>query len=92
LQEVPKEKIPPDAQKADTILLIKDPQGQTMAIRVHEVKDKTIIDFNHPLAGKTLHFDVKVTNIQVRRGKITSGSLYPSKIKKPGLGVPAGPQ
>jgi len=29
------------------------------------VKQKTVIlDFNHPLAGKTLNFDVKVTNIE----------------------------
>ena len=34
-------------------------------MRVHEVKDKTmVVDFNHPLAGKTLNFDVKVTDIK----------------------------
>jgi FKBP-type peptidyl-prolyl cis-trans isomerase SlyD len=33
-------------------------------IRAHEVKEKTIVvDLNHPLAGKTLNFDVKVTDI-----------------------------
>jgi FKBP-type peptidyl-prolyl cis-trans isomerase SlyD len=32
---------------------------------VTEIKDDTVIlDFNHPLAGKTLHFDVKVLEIQ----------------------------
>lgn len=36
------------------MLMTKDPQGQTLTIRVHDVKDKTIIiDFNHPLVGKT---------------------------------------
>ena len=32
---------------------------------VHEVKDKTVVvEFNHSLAGETLNFDVKVTDIQ----------------------------
>ena len=43
----------------------KNPQGQAIAMRVHEVKDKTIVvDFNSPLAGKTLNFDLKVTDIR----------------------------
>jgi FKBP-type peptidyl-prolyl cis-trans isomerase SlyD len=34
-------------------------------VRVHEIKENTVImDFNHPLAGKTLLFDVKVTEIK----------------------------
>jgi FKBP-type peptidyl-prolyl cis-trans isomerase SlyD len=64
-QEIPKDKLPPEAQKVGTVLATKGPQGETIAMRVHEVKDKTIVvDFNHPLAGKTLNFDVKVTDIQ----------------------------
>ena len=46
------------------MLVTKGPQGETIAMRVHEVKDKTVVvDFNNPLAGKTLNFDVKVTDI-----------------------------
>ena len=34
-------------------------------MRVHEVKEKTVVvDFNNPLAGKILNFDVKVMEIQ----------------------------
>jgi FKBP-type peptidyl-prolyl cis-trans isomerase SlyD len=39
-------------------------------MRVHEVKDKTIVvDLNHPLAGKTLNFDVKIKDIKSAAGK-----------------------
>jgi FKBP-type peptidyl-prolyl cis-trans isomerase SlyD len=64
-QEIPKDKLPPDAQKVGAMLMTKGPEGQPIALRVHEVKDKTIVvDFNHPLAGKTLNFDVKVKDIK----------------------------
>jgi len=47
------------------VLMTKSPQGQTIALRVSEIKEKTIVvDFNHPLAGKTLNFDVKVVDIK----------------------------
>ena len=64
-QEIPKDKLPPDAQKAGAMLMSQSPDGRPIAMRVHEIKDKTIVvDFNHPLAGKTLNFDVKVTDIR----------------------------
>ncbi|HVO91871.1 MAG TPA: peptidylprolyl isomerase [Terriglobales bacterium] len=64
-QEVPKEKLPPEALKVGTVLMAQGPQGQGVPVRVHEIKDKTVVmDFNHPLAGKTLSFDVKITDIK----------------------------
>jgi FKBP-type peptidyl-prolyl cis-trans isomerase SlyD len=70
LEEIPKEKIPPDAQKVGAMLMTKSPQGQPVAMRVHKVKDKTIVvDLNHPLAGKTLNFDFKVTDIKAAETK-----------------------
>jgi len=43
----------------------KAPDGSALPIRVHEVKDKTVVvDLNHPLAGKTLNFDVKIKDIK----------------------------
>ncbi|HEU4340700.1 MAG TPA: peptidylprolyl isomerase [Candidatus Binatia bacterium] len=63
--EIPRDKIPPEAQKPGAMLMTKDTQGQSITMRVHEVKEKTIVvDFNHPLAGKTLNFEVKVVDIQ----------------------------
>lgn len=64
-QEVPKEKLPADALKVGAMLMAQGPQGQGVPVRVHEIKEKTVImDFNHPLAGKTLSFDIKVTEIK----------------------------
>ena len=69
-QEIPKDKIPQDAQKVGAMLMTKNPQGQAIAMRVHEVKEKTVIvDFNNPLAGKTLNFDVKVTDIKAAEAR-----------------------
>jgi FKBP-type peptidyl-prolyl cis-trans isomerase SlyD len=37
---------------------------------VHEVKEKTVVvDFNHPLAGKTLNFDVKIKDIKATQAR-----------------------
>lgn len=64
-QEIEKEKLPPEALKVGTILTARGPDGQSMPVRVQEIKEKTVImDFNHPLAGKTLTFDVKITDIK----------------------------
>jgi len=64
-QEVPKEKIPVNGLKVGAILALKSPDGRVMPTRVAEIKDKTVVmDMNHPMAGKTLVFDVKVVDIQ----------------------------
>ena len=64
-QEIPKEKIAPEALKVGTMLMAKNAQGQGMPVRVHEIKQKTVVlNFNHPLAGKTLSFEVKVLDIK----------------------------
>ena len=69
-QEIPKEKVPPDAHKVGAMLMTKSPQGQAITLRISEVKEKTIVvDFNHPLAGKTLTFDVKVVDIKAAESR-----------------------
>lgn len=63
-QEITKDKVPADA-KVGTQLEGKDTSGHVVRPVVAEIKDDTVLlDFNHPLAGKTLLFDVKVVNIQ----------------------------
>jgi len=65
VQEFPKEKIPPNALKIGAVLAAKSPDGMIVPMTVREIKEKTVVmDMNHPMAGKTLFFDVKVVDIQ----------------------------
>ena len=65
IQEVQKKLIPPDALVVGSRLQGQAPDGQMVYPRVAEIKDDTVmLDFNHPLAGKTLHFNVKILDIQ----------------------------
>lgn len=65
IKEFPKEKIPPDALKVGAVLAARSPEGMVVPMTVREIKEKTVvIDLNHPMAGKTLVFDVKVVDIQ----------------------------
>jgi len=69
-QEIPKDKIPAEARKVGAMLMTQSPDGRGMPIRVHEIKEKTVVvDFNHPLAGKTLNFDVKIVDIKSAEAK-----------------------
>lgn len=63
-QEVELSMVPEDAHTVGTMLMATGPDGQQQPIRVHEVKEETIVlDFNHPLAGQALNFDVKILAI-----------------------------
>ncbi len=67
--EVPKEKVPKGV-KEGTYLQGTDPQGGKILVRVAKVKkDTVVLDFNHPLAGKTLYFDVKVLDVRDAKAK-----------------------
>lgn len=62
--EVPKEMLPPDLS-VGTELVAQSPGGSRRIVRVKEIKEQTVlIDLNHPLAGKTLFFEVKVLGVE----------------------------
>ncbi len=65
MQEVPKEQLPKEAElKVGMQLAAQGPQG-TIPVTIAEIKDKTIVvDFNHPLAGKDLTFDVEILDVR----------------------------
>ena len=63
-QEVDKNMVPADARKVGAQLEGTTTDGRKVFPRISEVKHETIVlDFNHPLAGKTLHFDVKILDV-----------------------------
>ena len=63
-ESVPIDKIPEDARNVGAMLLINRPDGNQDQVRVHDIKDnEIIIDFNHPLAGENLTFEVKILSV-----------------------------
>ena len=65
-KEVPKTALPQDMEmKPGVVVEVDDPQGGSFPGVIWEVKaDSVVLNFNHPLAGQTLEFDVKVLDIQ----------------------------
>lgn len=61
-QEIPLEQLPEDARVPGALL---QAQGFPGPIRVAEVKDEVaILDFNHPLAGKDITFDIVILAVE----------------------------
>ncbi len=45
--------------------IAKSPQGKDVQFFIKEIEGENItVDFNHPLAGKTLHFDLELLNLR----------------------------
>jgi FKBP-type peptidyl-prolyl cis-trans isomerase SlyD len=67
VQEVPKGAFPPDFDpKIGMELTAEGPSGEPVPFTIREVKpEAVVIDLNHPLAGRTLHFDVTVREVRV---------------------------
>jgi FKBP-type peptidyl-prolyl cis-trans isomerase SlyD len=64
-REVRKDHVPSEAMHVGAELQGRSQSGQVVYARVAQLKDDTVIlDFNHPLAGKTLYFEVKVLDIR----------------------------
>ena len=62
LQEVPLDRIPEDARTVNSTL---QSEGFAGPIRVAEIKeDVAVLDFNHPMAGKDLTFDITIIAVE----------------------------
>ncbi|HUJ80173.1 MAG TPA: FKBP-type peptidyl-prolyl cis-trans isomerase [Nitrospiria bacterium] len=56
--------VPEHSRKPGQHVKLRGPHGVDLVGVVKEIKKKTaVIDINHPLAGKTLHFDVRIVKI-----------------------------
>ena len=63
--EVSKDNFPEESLAPGTPLKAEDKEGNVLFMWVKEVKDDSVIlDLNHPLAGETLLFDVRVLDVQ----------------------------
>ncbi|HET8735534.1 MAG TPA: FKBP-type peptidyl-prolyl cis-trans isomerase, partial [Pricia sp.] len=65
IQKVPKDQLPEDiTPEVGMGLVSKNQNGQDINLVVKEVNEDTItVDGNHPLAGKSLIFDLEVVEI-----------------------------
>lgn len=63
IQKVPKDKFPAEA-KVGMMIGVPLPNGQQIPAKITEITDDEVtIDMNHPMAGKTLVFWIKVVSI-----------------------------
>jgi FKBP-type peptidyl-prolyl cis-trans isomerase SlyD len=65
-QQLPRDSFPSDVNPEPGMALeLVDDSGQSMLAFVAEVgPDNVLIDMNHPLAGETLHFDVRIATLR----------------------------
>jgi len=63
--EVKKDQVPKDIEPSVGLQLqVQQPNGQAMQVTITDVAEETItIDANHPLAGKTLIFEIELVEI-----------------------------
>ena len=62
--EVPRERLPEGDLKVGAFVTSTGPDGRKMQGVLQEVSDETVkVDFNHPLAGKVLDFEVEILDV-----------------------------
>ena len=66
IQKIPRNMFPEDMEiQSGMQFQAQSPEGAMMVLTVADIEGDTVIaDANHALAGKTLHFDVKVISVR----------------------------
>lgn len=69
--DVPKNQFPKDMQVEEGLeLTVRDDSGEARYARIESVEGETVrLNFNHPLAGDELNFNVKVVNLREPTGE-----------------------
>jgi FKBP-type peptidyl-prolyl cis-trans isomerase SlyD len=69
--DVPKGQFPKDMPVEEGLeLTVRDDAGQARYARIESVEGETVrLNFNHPLAGDELHFNVRVVNLREPTGE-----------------------
>jgi FKBP-type peptidyl-prolyl cis-trans isomerase SlyD len=76
---VPRDTFPPELElSAGQRVRLRDQSGEILAAYVVENRpDGVLLDFNHPLAGETLHYDVKVSALrQATDDELSHGHVH----------------
>ncbi|NTX04332.1 peptidylprolyl isomerase [Myxococcus sp. CA051A] len=75
---VPRSMLPPGFNPQPGQTLMAQTEQGDIPLRIQEVRgDDIVIDLNHPLAGKTLHFDVTVKDIrQASSEELSHGHVH----------------
>jgi FKBP-type peptidyl-prolyl cis-trans isomerase 2 len=64
-REYPLADLPESARKVGEFIGINSSDGKEMIVEVARIDgDKAYLDFNHPMAGKTLVYDIKILSIE----------------------------
>lgn len=63
--QVPRENLPEDIQPEKGMMLqLNTPEDQVVYVTVTEIDEENVtLDANHPLAGKTLNFDIELLQV-----------------------------
>jgi FKBP-type peptidyl-prolyl cis-trans isomerase SlyD len=79
-QLVPHDLFPDDAEieEGTALRLINSETGEPVDAYVAEILEEgVVLDFNHPLAGETLHFDVRIADLrQATSEEIAHGHVH----------------
>lgn len=71
IQEMPTSNLPEGISVGDN-LQGQGPQGQPIMATIESIDgDKVMVDFNHPLAGKTITFDIELVKINEEADEVT---------------------
>ncbi|MDP1708332.1 MAG: peptidylprolyl isomerase [Gammaproteobacteria bacterium] len=74
--EAPRDQFPPDMDIAPGMLVTSE-DGKAPLTIVEITDSVVVLDGNHPLAGKTLHFDVEIVDIRAAtEAELTHGHAH----------------